>query len=192
MNVPTDDARLMQAAAAGDRHAFAELFDRHQARVVRFCHRYVGEWAHAEELAQDVFVKLFTSAKRYQPTASFTTFLFRVATNHCLNATRNKGIERTETSMAKPDDGDASPLTTTPGGLTPDAALEGKQLELRIGRAMRAMSDRERAAFTMCRFEGLSYRDIALAMEATEAAVKSLIHRATLQVAKQLEEGALA
>jgi RNA polymerase sigma-70 factor, ECF subfamily len=69
----------------------------------------------------------------------------------------------------------------------PDAALEARQLERAVQAALEGMSDRERAAFCMCRFEGLPYKEIASALEASEAAVKSLIHRATLQVMKQVE-----
>jgi len=70
----------------------------------------------------------------------------------------------------------------------PDEAVAGRELERAVGEALAGMSERERAAFTMCRFEGMAYRDIAEALEASEAAVKSLIHRATLAVAKKVEE----
>ena len=83
-----EDAELMGRVAAGDRAAFGVLFDRHQASVCRFARRFVGDEARAEEVAQEVFVKLFRSAKSYRPTAKFKTFLFRVATNHCLNEVR--------------------------------------------------------------------------------------------------------
>jgi RNA polymerase sigma-70 factor, ECF subfamily len=66
--------------------------------------------------------------------------------------------------------------------------VAGRELERAVGEALKAMSERERAAFTMCRFEGMAYRDIAEALEASEAAVKSLIHRATLAVARKVEE----
>jgi RNA polymerase sigma-70 factor (ECF subfamily) len=72
-------------------------------------------------------------------------------------------------------------------GEQPDEALAGKELERAVGLALRGMSERERAAFTMCRFEGMAYAEIAQALEASEAAVKSLIHRATLAVAKRIE-----
>lgn len=70
---------------------------------------------------------------------------------------------------------------------SPERTLEGKQLEAVVSGAMQAMSERERAAFSMCRFEGMAYRDIAEALEATESAVKSLIHRATVQVMNHVE-----
>jgi RNA polymerase sigma-70 factor (ECF subfamily) len=184
MSDDDDDARLMQAVAKGDKAAFATLFDRHQRSVVRFAYRFVGSTARAEELAQDIFVKLYRSASGYRPTAKFKTFLFRVATNHCLNELR-RGDYRLEQS--EPDSAQGEADTREGGAVTPDQSLEGKELEKAVGAAMAKMSDRERLAFSMCRFEGLAYKEIADALQASEAAVKSLIHRATLQVMKQVE-----
>jgi len=182
-----EDAKWMLAVAGGDRQAFARLFDKHQARVVRFCGRFVKDAARAEELAQDVFIKLFKSASRYERTARFQTFLFRVATNTCLNELRRPARhEQTEAGMQQSED-TASVLEQQAGGETPDEVLEAKDVERALQRALEKMSDRERAAFTMCRFEGMAYRDIAEALEATEAAVKSLIHRASLQVMNHLD-----
>ena len=175
----------MLKVASGDRAAFARLFDRHQASVVRFCRRFVGDGARAEELAQDVFIKLFRSAKSYQPSARFKTFLFRVATNTCLNDLR-RPAGKAEVLEAKVNDDDASVFDTDADASTPLHALEAKELEAAVAKAMNKMSDRERAAFAMCRFEGMAYRDIAETLEATESAVKSLIHRATVQVMKHL------
>jgi RNA polymerase sigma-70 factor, ECF subfamily len=181
-----EDAELMLRVAAGDQRAFAALFDRYQQSICRFAFRFVGEKARAEELAQDIFVKLFQSAKSYRPSAKFKTYLFRVATNHCLNEVR-----RTEYRVSAPmeqanDSEHAEPAAAD--GARPDQALEGAELERAVAAALASMSDRERAAFSLCRFEGMAYRDIAFALSASEAAVKSLIHRATLAVAKKVEE----
>ncbi|MCI0670985.1 MAG: sigma-70 family RNA polymerase sigma factor [Myxococcaceae bacterium] len=183
------DAQAMLRVAGGDRAAFASLFDRHQARVVRFCMRFVGDRARAEELAQDVFIKLFRSARAYRPTAKFKTFLFRVAANHCLNEVR-RGEYRVEHTVAERPAEDGMPATEPEdvGGARPDEAMAGRELERAVQAALAGMSERERAAFCMARFEGMAYRDIADALEASEAAVKSLIHRATLAVAKAVAE----
>ncbi|MEW5738879.1 MAG: sigma-70 family RNA polymerase sigma factor [Myxococcota bacterium] len=181
-----EDAREMQAVARGDKQAFARLFDRHQASVVRFCRRFVGDEARAEELAQDVFVKLFRSAKSYQPSARFKTFLFRVATNTCLNDLRRPAAKAEVLEAQVRDDEGPSLMEKDADVATPMSALEAKEVEAAVQKAMGKMSERERAAFAMCRFEGLAYRDIAEALESTESAVKSLIHRATVQVMKHL------
>ncbi|MBL8912495.1 MAG: sigma-70 family RNA polymerase sigma factor [Archangium sp.] len=176
----------MLATAKGDRQAFARLFDKHQLRVVRFCARFVGDTARAEELTQEVFIKLFKSASRYQPTAKFQTFLFRVATNACLNELRrpSRNAEQTEAGMSEESN---SAMQQVPHHETPDQQLEARDVDRALKRALSKMSDRERVAFTMCRFEGMAYRDIAETLEATEAAVKSLIHRASLQVMSHLD-----
>lgn len=181
------DAELMVQVAAGDRRAFAALFDRHQGSVVRFAQRFVGDRARAEELAQDIFVKLYRSAKAYRPSAKFKTFLFRVATNHCLNEVRRGEyrVKHEAIDEAPSREADALP---GPGAPTPADELAGRELEAAVGSAMAELSDRERAAFTMCRFEGMAYREIAEALSASEAAVKSLIHRATLAVARRIQE----
>lgn len=189
-----DDARLLVAVGRGDRSAFSALFDRHQAGVVRFCARFVNTRARAEELAQDVFVKLYKSAGRYSPDAKFKTFLYRVATNHCLNELRRFDEKRQQEASAMTTEQNEAALEVEASAASPELTLEGRELEAAVAAAMSAMSARERAAFTMCRFEGMAYRDIAQALEASESAVKSLIHRATVTVMKHVEawqQGAL-
>lgn len=181
------DAELMLKVAEGDKAAFAAIFDRYQTSVARFAHRFVGDRARAEELTQDIFVKLYRNARSYRPSAKFKTFLFRVATNHCLNEVR-RGEYRVQRKAEEPLEGEAPLESSLPGGVNPDEELAGRELEAVVGQALLGMSERERAAFTMCRFEGMAYRDIASALEASEAAVKSLIHRATMAVARRIQE----
>jgi RNA polymerase sigma-70 factor, ECF subfamily len=179
------DAELMLRVAGGDRRAFASLFDRHQRGVAQFAFRFVGDRARAEELTQDIFVKLYRNARRYRPSAKFKTFLFRVAANHCLNEMR-RGEYRVKHVSEGPEEGE--PLeTAAPDADRPDQALAGRELESTVGAALAALSERERTAFTLCRFEGMAYRDIAEVLQASEAAVKSLIHRATLAVARKIQ-----
>ena len=179
------DAELMLRVAAGDKAAFAQIFDRHQANVARFAFRFVGSRARAEELAQEIFIKLYRNAKRYRPSAKFKTFLFRVATNHCLNEVRRGEYQVSQATQSA--DGPAlDGMAEAHAG--PEQALHGKELELAVSSALARMSERERAAFTMCRFEGMAYKEIATALSASESAVKSLIHRATLGLARSIEE----
>lgn len=169
----------MTRVAEGDRQAFAQLFDKHSKPVFRFCYRFTGDAGRAEELAQDTFVRLFRSANRYEKRARFQTFLFHIATNLCLNAKR-AASSRVDTGVQE--------VPHTPDATTPEDSLSARDTEAAVRRALASMNDRERAAFTMARFEGLPYRDIAEALEASEAAVKSLIHRASLQMQARLEE----
>jgi RNA polymerase sigma-70 factor (ECF subfamily) len=178
---PDEDCARMARVARGDTRAFAELFDRHQAAVVRFATRFVGDPARGEELAQDIFVSLFRAAPRYRPAARFKTWLYRVATHHCLNARRGAAARATSAG--------SEPLASLPAdaALSPHAAAEGRELARVLEEGLAALPERERAAFTLCRFEGLSYREIAEALETSESAVKSLVHRATVALAGRVE-----
>lgn len=177
----------MLQVASGDQAAFAVLFDRHVQGVARFAYRFVGDQARAEELAQDIFVKLYRHARSYRPSAKFKTFLFKIAANHCLNEVR-RGEYRVKHTTHEAEADAAGGEVAEARAASPDEELQGKELERAVGEALGQMSERERAAFTMCRFEGMAYREIALALAASEAAVKSLIHRATLAVAGKLSE----
>lgn len=178
-----EDAALMLRVRGGDRQAFADLYDRNARSVVNFTYRFVQDLARAEELAQEVFLKLYRSASSYEPKARFKTYLFRIAANHCLNEQRRGEYKIDQASQVS-----EAGLAACPGapGDSPDEALMGKDLERALAKALAELPRRERAAFVMCRFEGLSYKDIEFALDATEAAVKSLIHRATVAVAKEL------
>src|SRR4051812_31674996 len=124
----------MLQAARGDGRAFARLFDRHSRSVMRFCFRYVGDRARAEELTQDIFIKLFKAARSYSRSAKFQTFLFRVAANHCLNEVR-RGEYRVEHEDVTTQQGlpaDAS--------VSPHAQAEGAEVERAIRAALAQMS----------------------------------------------------
>ncbi len=159
---PDPDAELMLAVKQGDERSFALLFDRYARAMVNFAYRYVGERGRAEELAQDIFLKVFKSAPAWEPKAKVKTWLFRIATNHCLNELR-RGRYKSEHASLDAGGDDAAPARqfASPEGGRPDAALEGRDLEKALAEALAALPERERAAFTLCRFEGMAYKDIA-------------------------------
>jgi RNA polymerase sigma-70 factor, ECF subfamily len=182
--VPDSDAALMLAFQGGDEAAFRTLFEKYGHAMVSFCHRFVGDAARAEELAQDVFLKLHRTAARYRPEARFRTFLYRIASNHCLNELRRGeyGARRGREAGGVPADPDA-----LPGGVADPEQAAGAAA---LGRAVQALLDRlpakQRAAFVLCRFEGLSYEESAGALGTSTSAVKSLVHRATVAAAVAL------
>jgi RNA polymerase sigma-70 factor (ECF subfamily) len=182
---PDEDAELMLRLRDGDRAAFGRLYDRHARSVVNFAYRFVQDRAKAEELSQEIFLKLFRSAGSYEPRARFKTFLFRIASNHCLNE-RRRGEYKAETKLPETGDGTPAVDPIAPASEGPHEALAGRDLEQALARALATLPERERVAFCLCRFEGLAYKDIAAALDASEPAVKSLIHRATLSVARGL------
>lgn len=183
------DAALMLAFQRGDAMAFRALYERHARAMVAFCHRFVKDPARAEELAQDVFVKLHRSAAGYSPRARFKTFLYRVATNHCLNELRRGEYAAREASPgARPDEPDAAPdLDALPSGdASPFQALEAGRLAEAVTALLARLPEKQRAAFVLCRFEGMSYEEIAETLETSVSAVKSLVHRATVAAAEAL------
>jgi RNA polymerase sigma-70 factor, ECF subfamily len=182
------DAALMVAFQGGDESAFRALFEKYGRSMVGYCNHFVRDPARAEELAQDVFLNLHRSAARYRPTARFKTFLYRIASNHCLNELRRgeygarREIERLPEAEEQPTDPDSLPAK----GPTPEETVVAAAL----GEAVRVLLDRlplkQRAAFVMARFEAMPYQDIAEALETTVPAVKSLVHRATVAAATAL------
>jgi RNA polymerase sigma-70 factor (ECF subfamily) len=182
------DAALMLAFQRGDPAAFRVLYERHARAMVAFCHRFVRDAARAEELAQDVFVKLHGAAHRYSPSARFRTFLYRVATNHCLNELR-RGEYAARPAAPGLDAGEAGPseLDGLPSREpSPQEQLEAEQAAGAVVRLLAALPEKQRAAFVLCRFEGMSYQEIAETLETSVSAVKSLVHRATVAAAAAL------
>lgn len=181
---PDPDAALMLAFQQGDEGAFRTLFERHARAMFAFCHHFVRDGARAEELAQDVFVNLYRARDRYRPSARFKTFLYRVASNHCLNELRRS--EHAARQAAGPEDGPADPDSLPSSAAGPEELAQGKALEDAVRSLLARLPEKQRTALVLCRFEGLSYEEIALVLETTVSAVKSLVHRATVAAAEAL------
>jgi RNA polymerase sigma-70 factor, ECF subfamily len=179
------DAALMLAFQGGDESAFRTLFEKHGRAMVAFCNHFVRDGARAEELAQDVFLKVHRSAARYQPTARFKTWLYRIASNHCLNELR-----RGEYGARRDGEREGGEPTDPDSLQGPAATPEETALASALGSAVQALlarlPDKQRAAFVLARLEGLAYDEVADVLETTVPAVKSLVHRATVAAAAAL------
>jgi len=176
---------------AGDEDAFRELFEKHSRSIVNFAYHFVGSRFRAEELAQDVFLQLYRAAPRYEPQAKFTTWLYRIATNACLNELRRpERRHKTRPLEYEPEDSRerAEIAFADPEAERGDTALAGRQLEARIREVLVKLPENQRAALLMSRTEGMSYREVADALETSESAVKSLVFRATATLRKELAE----
>ncbi len=177
-----DDAVLMCRVRDGDDDAFTELFSRWRRPMVRFTVRFVGDQARGEELAQDVFLKLYRARERYEPRERFAAYVFRVATNHCLNELRRaehkaRGENVEEMSQEPADVGHAAA----------DAVVEAAQIQAAVRVAVGKLPPTQRAALLLLREEGLGYEEIAVALETSVAAVKSLLNRARKALVLELE-----
>jgi RNA polymerase sigma-70 factor, ECF subfamily len=185
------DAALMVAFQGGDESAFRSLFEKYGRAMVAFCHHFVHDPARSEELAQDVFLKLYRSAGRYQPTARFKTFLYRIASNHCLNELRRGeyGARRALESAEERDGGKSEPADpdALPGSAaTPEETALASDLTRSVEKLLSGLPEKQRAAFVLARLEGLSYDEVADVLGTTLPAVKSLVHRATVAAAAAL------
>jgi RNA polymerase sigma-70 factor (ECF subfamily) len=171
------DAELMLRVKEGDGASFGVLLQKHRLSVVHFLYRMVQNQAVAEELAQEVFLRVYRSRSTYEPTAKFTTWLFRIATHLALNALRDGKNERWQDRLD--DDSSAIPVrqvTDTRPSVEQRMVYQVKLDEIR--RAIGALPDKQRAAVLMHKYEEMEYSQIARVLTCSESAVKSLLFRA--------------
>ena len=182
------DVDLMLACAAGDEGAFRELVDRHSDSVVNLVTRYLGNRTDAEDLAQEVFLKVYRARKRYEPTAKFSTWLYRVAVNACLNEVRNRKNRPTfGAASLHADASGPGPSLEDGAGRSPHEAAEASELHARVRLAVDGLPERQRLALLLNKFHGLGYEELASTLELSIPAVKSLLVRARENVRLQLE-----
>lgn len=174
------DAALMLRVQRGDREAFARLVDRYRQPVISFVYRSLGDLTEAEDLAQAVFLQLFKSAKRYRPSGKFSTWLFTIARNLCLNEQRRRMRHPAESLDAPLEDGAGGSWVSSreSGAAGPVELALRHELEARVEEAIRALPEKQRTALLLCREEDFSYEDISRVLGCSLTATKSLIHRA--------------
>jgi RNA polymerase sigma-70 factor (ECF subfamily) len=185
------DIRLMlRVRDADDRSAFAELVGRYQHRLVGVMHHLVGHPDEAEDLAQEVFLRVYRTRQKYTPKAKFATWLFTIANNLALNSLRDRR-RKMAVSLDPPDPASSGPWQTeqlTSGRERPPAH-DVQQAELAdvVRRALDQLNDRQRMAVVLNKFEDLNYAEIAEVMGLTTKAVKSLQSRARSRLRECLQ-----
>src|SRR5690242_16094494 len=171
------DAQLMLRVREGDDTSFALLLERHRGPVVHFLYRMVQNQAVSEELGQEVFLRVYRSRATYEPTAKFTTWLFRIATHLALNALRDNKNERMQEHL----DDDTSELPVRQVSDTRPTVEQHMVYESRleeVRRAIAALPEKQRAAVLMHKYEEMEYSQIAKVLNCSDSAVKSLLFRA--------------
>ena len=182
------DIDLMLAFQAGDVGAFSVLVSRHRAAIVNLTYRYLGNRADAEDLAQEVFLRVYRAGKRYRPEAKFTTWLYRVAVNACLNEVRNRKNRPTHAAASLPGGGDdAAYAVPDRSAESPPEAAERSELHAQVRAAVDGLPERQRLALLMNKFHGLSYEELAATLDLTVPALKSLLVRARENVRQRIE-----
>ena len=171
------DAQLMLRVRAGDDTSFGLLLERHRGPVVHFLYRMVQNQAVSEELAQEVFLRVYRSRETYEPTAKFTTWLFRIATHVALNCIRDRKKEKGHESLDEEMlDGKERQVADRQWTVEQEMVHEVKLREVR--QAIEALPAKQRAAVLMHKYEGLDYAQIAKVLSCSESAIKSLLFRA--------------
>ena len=187
---PASDAAIMLRAAAGDEAGFSYLAQKYHRPIIHFLFRMVRNQAIAEELAQEVFLRVYRSRESYRAEAKFTTWLYRIATNLAVNHARDTRHERAARNVYL----DAPDEET---GTTPDVADEGLSAEQSLLRAERmkairthvmALPERQRMAVLMHKYQGMDYREIGEVLKLSESANKSLLFRAYQTLRDKLKD----
>ncbi len=184
MNYAEDpDVALMLAFQRGDDSAFSSLVQRFQHTVVGVIYRYVGDRAEAEDLSQDVFLRVYNARKSYSPQAKFTTWLFRIVTNLCLNEIRDRK-RHSILSLAPDEILSQHPDRAVEDG--PAQALTDEEMRAAVKAAIEGLPDTQRMAIILDKYHDLSYEEIGSRMNLSAAAVKSLLSRARENLRKRL------
>jgi RNA polymerase sigma-70 factor, ECF subfamily len=168
----------MKRIAAGDMEAFRLLVEAHQTRVIGTISKMLGSEAEAEDLAQQVFIRVWKSAGRYRPTAKFTTWLFRITRNLVFNELRRRR------HFVEPKDD--LPEPTERSEKEPDQVLLEGELQTAIQEAINQLPEAQRLAIVLRRYENLPYEEIAQVMGTTVPAVKSILFRARTELRERL------
>jgi len=173
---------------AGDDSSFDFLLVKYRSPLVNFLYRMVRDRATAEDLAQDVFLRVYRARKEYIPSAKFTTWLFRIATNAALNSVRDNRHQRMQVSLDAPqgDEPESVPRELPAREMRIDEhLLERDRVEF-IQRAIASLPEKQRAAVLLHKYEEMDYGEIAKILGCTEAALKSLLFRAYENLRVQL------
>ena len=185
------DVRLMLEVRDDSAAAFEELMLRYQNRVLTVLENLVGRREQAEDLTQEVFLRVFRARKRYVPGSKFSTWLFTIVNNVASNArrtlSRRKEINLDTDSSGPQGKQSIAQLAQAASGQMPTRLLDKAEARDMVLAALSALNERQRMAVLLCKFEGMSYTDIAEAMEMTPKAIKSLLSRARVNLREVLE-----
>jgi RNA polymerase sigma-70 factor (ECF subfamily) len=184
------DIRLMLRVRADEPGAFEELVDRYQHRLLAVMQHLVGNAQEAEDLAQEVFLRVYRSRKDYHPQAKFSTWLFTIANNLALNSHRRR-LRKPSVNL---DVSESGPLGPRPAenllydrAPAPDHRLDHEELAAVVREALTHLNERQRVAVVLNKFEDMSYQEIAEVLQISTKAVKSLLSRARTQLRELLQ-----
>ncbi|MGD7652293.1 MAG: RNA polymerase sigma factor [Verrucomicrobiales bacterium] len=179
------DVALMKRVGAGDEDAFRQLIERHQNAVIGTVSKMLGNTTDSEDIAQQVFLRIWKSAKRYKPSAKFTTYLYTITRNLVFNETRRRSRKKEVSSEDRAENSHAQ-IEDTPDR-RPDSELLQAELQLAVDEAIASLPENQRMAVILRRYEQLAYEEIADVLDTSVSSVKSLLFRARTTLRESLE-----
>ncbi len=184
------DAEIMLRAKAGDQSAFDYLVQKYRRPMVSFMYRMARNAAVAEDLAQEVFLRVYRSRESYEASAKFTTWLYRIATNLAVNHARDTRHERPEVqvSIDEPDDDTGTTLEIPDRSLNAEQSIVVRERMLAIRSKVEALPEQQKLAVIMHKYQQMDYKQIADVLKKSESATKSLLFRAYETLREQLKE----
>jgi RNA polymerase sigma-70 factor (ECF subfamily) len=186
----SSDAEIMLRVKAGDQPAFDYLVQKYRRPLVSFMYRMARNAAAAEDLAQEVFLRVYRSRETYEASAKFTTWLYRIATNLAVNHARDTRHERAEVtvSLDEPDEETGTTLELPDEGLTAEQTMVLRERLLAIRSKVEALPERQRLAVIMHKYQQMDYKQISEVLKLSESATKSLLFRAYETLRVELKE----
>jgi RNA polymerase sigma-70 factor (ECF subfamily) len=184
------DAEVMLRVAAGDDSAFNYLVEKYRRPMISFMYRMTHNQAVAEELAQEVFLRVYRSRLSYAASAKFTTWLYRIATNLSVNHARDTKYERPENivNIDEPDDDTGMTVDVADGGLNAEQNILRRERLAAIRQQVESLPERQRMAVLMHKYQDMDYKQIAEVLKLSESATKSLLFRAYETLRETLKE----
>ncbi|HUA14136.1 MAG TPA: sigma-70 family RNA polymerase sigma factor [Verrucomicrobiae bacterium] len=184
------DADVMLRVRAGDQSAFDYLVQKYRRPMISFMYRMARNAAAAEDLAQEVFLRVYRSRESYEASAKFTTWLYRIATNLAVNHARDTRHERPEVtvSLDEPDEDTGTTLELPDGTMNAEQLMMRRERMLAIRQKVEALPEQQKLAVIMHKYQQMDYRQIAEVLKKSESATKSLLFRAYETLREQLKE----
>lgn len=184
------DADVMLRVKAGDEAAFDYLVQKYRRPMVNFMYRMAHNAASAEDLAQEVFLRVYRSRSSYEATAKFTTWLYRIATNLAVNHARDTRHEKPETmvSLDEPDEETGTSMDLPDRAPTVEEDLVRRERLMAIRQKVQDLPERQRLAVIMHKYQQMDYKQIAEVLKLSESATKSLLFRAYETLREQLKQ----
>jgi RNA polymerase sigma-70 factor, ECF subfamily len=183
-----EDTTLMLRTKAGDQSAFKDLVEKHKLSVLNLCLRFTGNKPDAEDLSQDVFIRIYEAAPRYEAKAAFTTWMYRITVNLCLNYQRRKKLLTffSIDSYNNSEENHQKKLPTIISSERPDTDFERMEEAQFIQDAIQSLPENQRTVVVLYRYQNLSYQEIADTLETSISAVESRLFRAKINLKKKL------